>query len=93
MVTVNNELTALLNRLDKEVVKILTQISVAKREAEIKLDETDFFEKKRINKQKKLILEGETDSDNSQYSDEIYMNKDMRRKRRKKQRETKKSNV
>jgi len=43
--------------LDKEIVTILTQISVAKREAEIKLDETDFYEKKMINKRKKLILE------------------------------------
>ncbi|KYN05886.1 putative ATP-dependent RNA helicase DDX49 [Cyphomyrmex costatus] len=41
---------------DKEIITILTQISVAKREAEIKLDETDFYEKKMINKQKKLIL-------------------------------------
>ncbi|KAK1130953.1 hypothetical protein K0M31_017258 [Melipona bicolor] len=30
---------------DKEIVTILTQISVAKREAEMKLDETDFYEK------------------------------------------------
>lgn len=43
---------------DKEIVTILTQISVAKREAEIRLDETDFYEKKMINKRKKLILEG-----------------------------------
>ncbi|XP_046626525.1 probable ATP-dependent RNA helicase DDX49 [Neodiprion virginianus] len=43
---------------DKEVVTIFTQISVTKREAEIKLDETDFYEKKLINKRKKLILEG-----------------------------------
>nr|XP_003701463.1 PREDICTED: probable ATP-dependent RNA helicase DDX49 [Megachile rotundata] len=43
---------------DTEIIKILTQISVAKREAEMKLDETDFYEKKRINKRKKLILEG-----------------------------------
>lgn len=43
---------------DKEIVTILTQISVAKREAEIKLDETDFYEKKIINMQKRLILEG-----------------------------------
>lgn len=43
---------------DTEIVKILTQISVAKREAEMKLDETDFYEKKLINKRKKLILEG-----------------------------------
>lgn len=43
---------------DKEVVTIFTQISVTKREAEIKLDETDFYEKKLINKRKKMILEG-----------------------------------
>ncbi|KAE8748997.1 hypothetical protein FOCC_FOCC004164 [Frankliniella occidentalis] len=43
---------------DKEVAKIVTQVSVTKREAGIKLDETDFYEKKAINKRKKLILEG-----------------------------------
>lgn len=43
---------------DKEVAKIVTQVSVTKREAEIKLDEADFYEKKQINKRKKLILEG-----------------------------------
>ena len=43
---------------DKEIVNIFTEISVTKREAEIRLDETDFFEKKMINKRKKLILEG-----------------------------------
>ncbi|XP_046817544.1 probable ATP-dependent RNA helicase DDX49 [Vespa crabro] len=43
---------------DEEVVTILTQVSVAKREAEIKLDEADFYEKKIINKRKQLLLEG-----------------------------------
>ena len=43
---------------DKEIVTIFTQISVTKREAEIKLDETDYYEKKFINKKKKLILQG-----------------------------------
>ncbi|XP_066602488.1 probable ATP-dependent RNA helicase DDX49 [Prorops nasuta] len=43
---------------DKDVLTNLMQISVAKREAEIKLDETDFYEKKLINKRKQLILEG-----------------------------------
>ncbi|EEB10732.1 DEAD box ATP-dependent RNA helicase, putative [Pediculus humanus corporis] len=42
---------------DKEVIKILTQVKVTKREAEIKLDETDFYEKKMINKRKKLMME------------------------------------
>ncbi|XP_031839902.1 putative ATP-dependent RNA helicase Dbp45A isoform X2 [Nomia melanderi] len=43
---------------DKDIITILTQISVTKREAEMKLDETDFYEKRMINKRKKLILEG-----------------------------------
>jgi len=52
---------------------------VAKREAEIKLDETDFYEKKMINKRKKLILEG-------QDPDEIMIS---RKKKHKKARESK----
>ena len=69
--------------LDKEIVTILTQISVAKREAEIKLDETDFYEKKMINKQKKLILE-EWKLDEGQLPDEVDIAKEEREKRRKK---------
>jgi ATP-dependent RNA helicase DDX49/DBP8 len=47
------------------VAKILTQVSVTKREQEIKLDETDFDEKKLINKRKRLIAAGmdPTDAD------------------------------
>lgn len=63
---------------DKEIVSIFTQISVTKREAEIKLDETDFYEKKMINKRKKLILEGKDD-------DEIEEILGKRKKRRKPQ--------
>jgi len=44
--------------LDKEVCKILTQVNVTKREQEIKLDETDFDERRLINKRKQLILQG-----------------------------------
>lgn len=44
---------------DREVAKILTEVKVTMREAEIKLDETDFDEKKLINKRKNLILQGE----------------------------------
>ncbi|XP_044729265.1 probable ATP-dependent RNA helicase DDX49 [Chrysoperla carnea] len=43
---------------DKEVGEIFTQVTVTKREAAIKLDEKDFFEKRMINKRKKWILEG-----------------------------------
>lgn len=56
---------------------------MAKREAEIKLDETDFYEKKMINKQKKLILE---ELEGGQLLDEVNIAKKERKKRRKRQR-------
>jgi ATP-dependent RNA helicase DDX49/DBP8 len=43
---------------EKEVIQILTQVAVTKREQEIKLDEADFDEKKKINKRKGLIMQG-----------------------------------
>ncbi|XP_043668119.1 probable ATP-dependent RNA helicase DDX49 [Vespula pensylvanica] len=67
---------------DEEVVTILTQVSVAKREAEIKLDEADFFEKKIINKRKKLLLEGKD-------PDEIDLILQEHKKRRKLQKRKK----
>lgn len=48
----------MLSETEKEVIKILTQVSVTKREQEINLDEQDFDEKRRINKRKKLIEQG-----------------------------------
>ncbi|KAM9329058.1 putative ATP-dependent RNA helicase DDX49 [Gastrophryne carolinensis] len=43
---------------ESDVLKILTQVNVTRRECEIKLECTDFDEKKEINKRKQLILEG-----------------------------------
>ncbi|XP_008330306.1 putative ATP-dependent RNA helicase DDX49 [Cynoglossus semilaevis] len=43
---------------EKEVLKILTQVNVTRRECEIKLESTDFDEKREINKRKQMILEG-----------------------------------
>ncbi|XP_063056763.1 probable ATP-dependent RNA helicase DDX49 [Engraulis encrasicolus] len=43
---------------EKEVLKILTQVNVTKRKCEIKLESSDFDEKKEIHKRKQLILEG-----------------------------------
>uniref|UniRef100_A0A8C9TPE8 RNA helicase n=1 Tax=Scleropages formosus TaxID=113540 RepID=A0A8C9TPE8_SCLFO len=43
---------------ESEVLKILTQVNVTRRECEIKLESTDFDEKKEINKRKQMILEG-----------------------------------
>ncbi|XP_026775339.2 probable ATP-dependent RNA helicase DDX49 [Pangasianodon hypophthalmus] len=42
---------------EKEVLKILTQVNVTRRQCEIKLEATDFDEKKEINKKKQMILE------------------------------------
>lgn len=72
--------------LDKEIVTILTQISVAKREAEIKLDETDFYEKKMINKRKKLILE---ELERSESSDEVDIDKEEKKQRKKRRKKLK----
>lgn len=58
-------------------MKILTQVSVTRREAEIKLDETNFYEKKLINKRKNLILEGKD-------PDELEEEEKLKRKRKKK---------
>ncbi|XP_056270149.1 probable ATP-dependent RNA helicase DDX49 [Pseudoliparis swirei] len=44
--------------VEKDVLKILTQVNVTRRKCEIKLESTDFDEKKEINKRKQLILEG-----------------------------------
>ncbi|XP_069623820.1 probable ATP-dependent RNA helicase DDX49 [Ranitomeya imitator] len=43
---------------ESAVLEILTQVNVTRRECEIKLECTDFDEKKEINKRKQLILEG-----------------------------------
>ncbi|XP_013916701.1 PREDICTED: probable ATP-dependent RNA helicase DDX49 [Thamnophis sirtalis] len=43
---------------EQKVLKILTQVNVVRRECEIRLEATDFDEKKEINKRKQMILEG-----------------------------------
>ena len=47
-----------LGKEEKEVIQILIQVNITKREQEIKLDEEDFDEKRKINKHKKLISQG-----------------------------------
>lgn len=42
----------------KEVAKIFTHISVTRRECEVQVDQSEFYERKEINKKKQLILEG-----------------------------------
>ncbi|KAF4523600.1 hypothetical protein B566_EDAN014574 [Ephemera danica] len=43
---------------DTEVATIFAQVSMTRREAEIKLDESDFFEKKDLNKKKEIVMQG-----------------------------------
>lgn len=64
------------------MAKIVTQVSVTKREAEIKLDETDFYEKRAINKRKKLLLEGkDPDEEEARQEKRKKMNRKLARKR------------
>lgn len=55
----------------------MTQVHVTKREAQIKLDETDFDERRLINKRKKLINEGK---------DPDKVEEEIKRKRKEKKR-------
>ena len=43
---------------DNKVAEILTQVNVTRREQEIVLDKNDFDEKRKVNKRKKMILDG-----------------------------------
>jgi ATP-dependent RNA helicase DDX49/DBP8 len=61
------------------------QVSVTRREAEIKLDETNFYEKKLINKRKNLILEGKD-------PDEIEEDEEKNKRKRKKKGDKRKRN-
>ncbi|KAL0125849.1 hypothetical protein PUN28_004716 [Cardiocondyla obscurior] len=74
---------------DKEIVTIVTQISVAKREAEIKLDETDFYEKKMMYKRKKLILKGLEEGRSLDEIDIIEEKKEHKKRKKRKVQETK----
>jgi hypothetical protein len=65
---------------DKEVMKILTQVSVTRREAEIKLDESNFYEKKLINKRKDLILEGKDPDEVEEEQEKLKQKKKVKKK-------------
>ncbi|CAH0392930.1 unnamed protein product [Bemisia tabaci] len=60
----------------KEVAKIFTEVVVTKKASESKLDESDFHEKRKIHRRKKLILEGKD-------PDEIEEQLKMKRKGKK----------
>ncbi|KAL5003990.1 hypothetical protein ScPMuIL_017446 [Solemya velum] len=61
---------------------ILSEVAVARREAEIRLDERDFGEQKEINKRKKLIMEGKNPEEESQKKRK-YMKEKFSKKKKK----------
>ncbi|XP_039300522.1 probable ATP-dependent RNA helicase DDX49 [Nilaparvata lugens] len=77
----------------REVAKIFTQVSVSKREAEIKLDDSDFNEKKKLYKRKKMILEGKDPDEEEQKLEEKrkQFRKEQRKKLRKRMKEKQKA--
>jgi len=62
---------------EERVAEILAQVSVTKREQDVKLSETDFDEKRNINKRKQLIMEGKDPEEEERKKQEY-----LKRKRR-----------
>lgn len=80
---------------EKEVLKILTQVNVTRRQCEIKLESTDFDEKKKINKRKQMILEGkdpDLEEKRRNELDKIRKNKKIKGKNLKKRERGEQSN-
>uniref|UniRef100_A0A914UN69 RNA helicase n=1 Tax=Plectus sambesii TaxID=2011161 RepID=A0A914UN69_9BILA len=75
---------------DKKVTQYVTQVLVAKREAEIKLDKQNFGEKREINKRKQMIMEG---IDPSEVEHAIKQQRDRRKMHSKQRVDTLQKNV
>ncbi|CAD6190224.1 unnamed protein product [Caenorhabditis auriculariae] len=56
---------------DKHVTKYVTKVLVAKREAELKLEQQKFGERKETNKRKDLLMSGMTEEEVDKYMDEM----------------------
>ncbi|XP_075922923.1 putative ATP-dependent RNA helicase DDX49 isoform X1 [Petromyzon marinus] len=79
--TINTKLKEFVTE-EKEVLKILTQVNVKRRECEIKLEEEDFDERKEINKRKQMILEGKDPDIEVKRKAELLKIKKKRKKER-----------
>ena len=66
---------------EKAIASIAAEVGMARREAEIKLDEVDFGEAKEINKRKRLILEGR-DPDSEKATEKGKREKKMENKQK-----------
>ncbi|CAL8255086.1 unnamed protein product [Merluccius merluccius] len=65
---------------EKDVLKILTQVNVTRRECEIRLEATDFDEKKEVHKRKQLILEGKDPEMEAKRKEELEKIKKQKKK-------------
>lgn len=65
---------------EKDVLKILTQVNVTRRKCEIKLEASDFDEKRETNKRKQLILEGKDPDKVQKRQAELVQMKAQKRK-------------
>ncbi|PIC43797.1 hypothetical protein B9Z55_004401 [Caenorhabditis nigoni] len=55
----------------KHVTKYVTQVLVAKKEAELKLENQKFGERKEINRRKEMLMKGMSEEDVDRHLDEI----------------------
>ena len=77
---IGTKMTEYENLNDQDVADIMVQVSVTKREQDIKLKEMDYDEKRNINKRKKLLMKGLD-------PDEVEKEKKKAWKRKRKERE------
>ncbi|XP_017783893.1 PREDICTED: probable ATP-dependent RNA helicase DDX49 [Nicrophorus vespilloides] len=75
---------------DTEVGKIYTQVAVTKSEASIKVDEKEFYEKKRVNQRKQWILEG---LDPDEEEDKVEQEKKKRKRTKRLKNKSKKLKI
>ena len=66
---------------EDRVGEIVAQVSVTKREQDVRLSEVDFDEKKNVNKRKKLIMEGK-DPDKEERKREQHLNRKRKKVRK-----------
>ncbi|XP_071845393.1 probable ATP-dependent RNA helicase DDX49 [Apostichopus japonicus] len=76
---------------EKDVLPILNEVAVAKGQAKMKLEELDFGEKRRINKRKKLILEGKDPEEEERRKLKVIKEKKKAAKARREERRKAKS--
>lgn len=67
---------------DEDVADILTQVNVTRREMEMKLDQEEFDEKKKINKRKKLLRKGIDPDEEEKRLEKVRLKKQLKFKKK-----------